>query len=220
MLELPESTIVGLTIPKKTFYEQLDASAALKRRFVEQIERIVFKRRIAKDSVNIAPGVRVEEVDVFEIELRAQNLDDEIVRLIDKAIPRQVLFLLKFEGLVQAQISYKEIKTVPSKETAKVNQIAFYKTEWLEPERLPCQMIGLDLDAVYENFVLQVAGDALRRDESRAVAELVDAQKKRAKIQKRIDALENKIRKEPQFNRQMEMSDEVKRLKKALEDLT
>ena len=219
MLKLPEKTILGQTMPKKMIYEQLDASAALKRRFVEQIERIVFQNRIAEDSVNIVPGVRVEEIDVFEIELRGQNLDEEIVRQIDKAIPRPILFLLKYEGLVQARISYKEIKIVPSKGTAKVNQIAFYKTEWVEPEKLPCKMVGFDLDAVYENFVLQVAGDALRRDASQTVAESVDSQKKRAKMQKRIDALENRIRKEPQFNRQMEMSDEIKRLKKELEEL-
>ncbi len=219
MLGLPESTVVNQTIPKKTFYEKLGANSSLKRRFVEQVDRIVWRSKIAANTVNIEPGRTIEEVDVFEIELREQDLDDEIVRLIDKAIPRPILFLLKFEGLVQARISYKEIRIVPSKGTVKVNQIAFYKTDWVDPENLPCKTVGLDLDAVYDNFVLQVAGDALRRDESQTVAESVDVQKRRAKIQKRIDALENRIRKEPQFNRQMEMSDEVKRLKKELEKL-
>ena len=40
------------------------------------------------------------------------------------------------------------------------------------------------------------------------------------KLQKQIAALENKIRKEKQFNRQVEMNAELKRLKKDLEQLT
>ena len=38
------------------------------------------------------------------------------------------------------------------------------------------------------------------------------------KLQKQIAALENKIRKEKQFNRQVEMNAELKQLKKNLED--
>ena len=40
------------------------------------------------------------------------------------------------------------------------------------------------------------------------------------KLQKQIAALENKIRKEKQFNRQVEMNAELKQLKKNLEQLT
>ena len=53
-----------------------------------------------------------------------------------------------------------------------------------------------------------------------SIAENIQRSAEREKLQKQIAALENKIRKEKQFNRQVEMNAELKRLKKDLEQLT
>ena len=219
MLGLPQTTVVDTTIPKKLLYEKLGASASLRRRFVEQVERIVWRHKIAPTTVNIAPGTTIDEIHVIQIELYTTQLDDEIVRKIDKALPYPVLFVLTCGDLAQALISYKEIALFKEKEGARVTQFAGYRTEWVELQELPCKLTGLDLDAVYENFVLQVAGKTLRKNESETLAESVNLQKQREKVQRKIDALEKKIWKEPQLNRQMEMSAALKRLKKELKEL-
>lgn len=53
-----------------------------------------------------------------------------------------------------------------------------------------------------------------------SVEENIQRSAKCEKLQKQIAALENKIRKEKQFNRQVEMNAELKQLKKNLEQLT
>lgn len=51
-----------------------------------------------------------------------------------------------------------------------------------------------------------------------SIAENIQRSAEREKLQKQIAALENKIRKEKQFNRQVEMNAELKQLKKNLKN--
>ena len=53
-----------------------------------------------------------------------------------------------------------------------------------------------------------------------SVSENVALDQKRQQLEKQIIALEKKIRREKQFNKQVEMNTELKRLKKELEELT
>lgn len=87
----------------------------------------------------------------------------------------------------------------------------------MDEETLALRLNGLTTDAVYESFVRQIAGDKLGAADLQTS---VDHSKERAELEKRIAALQNKIRKEKQLNRQVEMNAELKRLKKELEKLT
>lgn len=71
---------------------------------------------------------------------------------------------------------------------------------------------GLSLDAVYENFVRQIAGTALSSDESVTLKESVEQQKQREQLEKQIAALEAKIRKEKQPKKKFELVSELKQL--------
>lgn len=75
---------------------------------------------------------------------------------------------------------------------------------------------GLGLDAIYENIARQIAGDALADNKQESLGDSVERELKRQVLQKKIKALEGKIRKEKQFNRQMKMNGELKQLKKEL----
>lgn len=78
---------------------------------------------------------------------------------------------------------------------------------------------GLGMDAIYENIVRQIAGDALAENKQESLQDSVERELKRQVLQKKIKALEGKIRKEKQFNRRMKMNGERKQLKKELEAL-
>lgn len=75
---------------------------------------------------------------------------------------------------------------------------------------------GLGLDAIYENIARQIAGDALADNKQESLGDSVERELKRQVLQKKIKALEGKIRKEKQFNRQMKMNGELRQLKKEL----
>lgn len=215
MSVFPTSTEFNRKIPKQKFYENLNIPPTLKRVFVEQINGIFWRNKIAATTLNIAVGSAVTEIEVFEIRLNIPEVSEALLRQIDREIPYHILFLAEFEGKYQAWIGYKEQS---AGDTFKVN--GYYHTDWLTEDKLPLKIEGLDLDSVYENFVRQIAGGQLEKaapDE--ALKESVEREKKRRELEKKIAALQAKISKEKQFNRQVEMNSELKRLRRELEEL-
>lgn len=217
MIGLPKSTEFNKRIPKQKFYENLDISPALKKVFVEQVRIIYWKNKIAAATTNLASGTDVTELEVLEVRLNSPVLDDSLLRQIDKEIPYHILFLLEYQGKYQAWIGYKEATTSGNK-AFKVN--GYYHTEWLTEDELPLKLEGLSVDAVYENFVRQIAGDKLKTETSgESLKESVARDEQKQALQKQIATLQAKIRKEKQLNKQMQMNTELKKLKKELEVL-
>ena len=217
MLGLPKTTEFNKRIPKQKFYENMDISPALKKVFVEQVKIICWKNKIAASTTNLAAGSEVTELEVFEIRLNSPVLDDGLLRQIDREIPYHILFLLEYEGKYQARIGYKEAAASGSK-AFKVN--GYYYTEWVVEDELPLKMEGLNIDVVYENFVRQIAGDKLSTEKTgESLKESVEREEQRQTVQKQIEALKAKIKKEKQLNKQMEMNNELKKLKRELEEI-
>ena len=78
---------------------------------------------------------------------------------------------------------------------------------------------GLNMDAVYENLVRQIAGDELQADAGESLQASVARDERRRQLGKQIAALENKMRKEKQLNRRMEINAELKKMKLAIRQL-
>ena len=215
MIGLPKTTEFNKRIPKQKFYENMDISPALKKIFVEQVRIIYWKNKIAASTTNLAAGTDVTELEVFEVRLSSPVLDDSLLRQIDKEIPYHILFLLEYQGKYQAWIGYKEAAASGNK-AFKVN--GYYHTEWLVEDELPLKLEGLTVDAVYENFVRQIAGDKLKTEAAgESLKESVARDEQKQALQKQIATLQAKIRKEKQLNKQMQMNSELKKLKKELE---
>lgn len=215
MIGLPKTTEFNKRIPKQKFYENMDISPALKKIFVEQVRIIYWKNKIAASTTNLAAGTDVTELEVFEVRLSSPVLDDSLLRQIDKEIPYHILFLLEYQGKYQAWIGYKEAAASGNK-AFKIN--GYYHTEWLGEDELPLKLEGLNVDAVYENFVRQIAGDKLKTEAAGEILkESVARDEQKQVLQKQIATLQAKIRKEKQLNKQMQMNTELKQLKKKLE---
>ncbi|MEQ2470970.1 DUF4391 domain-containing protein [Laedolimicola intestinihominis] len=210
MLGLPKSTEFNKRIPKQKFYENLSVTSAMKTAFTEQIKSIYWRNKLAATTLNLAPGKLVTEIEVFEIRLTSPDLDEDILRLIDREIPYHILFLLEYDRKYQAAMGYKEASS-SGKAAFKVER--YYRTEWLTEEELSLHLEGLTIDAVYENFIRQIAGDRLVGNENTTLKESVEQQKQREQIEKQIVALETKMKKEKQLNRKMELKAEIKKLR-------
>ena len=216
MINLPKSTEFNKRIPKQKFYEKLNVTPTLKRSFIDQIKIVIWRNKIAESTINIAPGKTVTEIEIFEIQLNSSELDTDVLKLIDKEIPYHIVFILSFDGKYQAWTAYKE-EAASGNSAFKVD--TYYHTEWVAEEELPLKADGLDIDRVYENFVRQIAGDALKNVNDESLKESVEREKRREQLKKQIAVLEAKMRKEKQFNKQVEMNGQLKRLKKELEGL-
>lgn len=217
MLGLPKSTEFNKRIPKQKFYDNLTVTPALKKVFIDQIKTIYWRNKIAASTTNLALGTTVTELEVFEVKLNSQLLDDSFLRQIDKEIPYHILFILEYEGKYKAVIGYKEESG--GNAAFKVNR--YYSTEWMDEDALPLKLEGLSVDSVYENFIRQIAGDALAASASgETLKEYVDRDEKRQALVAQIAKLQKKIKSEKQLNKQMELNTQLKKLKKELEVLS
>ena len=228
---LPESTTLDRRVPKQKFYGNLAVSAALKRSFIDEIKTIWWRNKLAADKLNLAKGTTVTEIEVFEIELANGELNEDILRQMDRLIPYHLLFVLSFADRVQTWIGYKEASAT-GENAFKVSR--YYHTDWMPRAALRFTLSGLTLDEVYENLVRNIHAASQTattgRDGLRAVREAEAAWRDdlpiaaniardadRARLEKQIAALEAKMRREKQLNRKMELNAELKRLRKELE---
>lgn len=218
MLELPATTAFSKRIPKQKFYDNLSVTPELKRVFIEQISAIYWRNKIATSTLNVGAGERVTELEVFEIRLTKPMLDTRVLQLIDKEIPYHILFLLEHDGRYQAWIGYKE-PSLAKQGVFKVN--TYYNTAWQEPDKLFLRLEGLTIDAIYDGFVRQIAGERLASPNGTEISlkDAVERDTQRQLLLKQISMLEKRVNNEKQFNRRVELNAELKKLKNALSEL-
>ena len=155
---------------------------------------------------------------MLELALNQKEIDTDVLLQIDREIPYHILFVLSCENLYQVWIGYKQASAAGGN-AFKVG--SYYHTAWMPEEKL-CEILkiaGLAMDAVYEKFVRQIAGEALRKGNEESLKESVKRDARRKELEKQIQVLQVKIRKEKHLNRQMELNGEVKRQRKELERL-
>ena len=215
MFGFPASTEFNKRIPKQKFYENLDVSPTLRRMFTDQIRFVYWRNKLAASTLNIAAGEAVTEVEVFEMRLNEPQLDEAVFRQIDREIPYHILFILTCDGKAQAWIGYKEA-AASGGNAFKVSR--YDHTDWMPENELNFSVDGLNMDAVYESLVRQIAGDALQIDSGESLKASVERAEKKKQLEKQIAALEKKLRREKQLNRRMEMNAELKKLKGKYED--
>ena len=214
MLDFPKSTEFNKRIPKQKFYENIDVSPALKKVFVEQIKLIHWRNKLAESTLNIVPGQAVTEIEVIEIKLTQPQLDEAVLRQMDKEIPYHILFVLTYGNKVQAWTGYKE-SAESGNNAFKVNK--YYHTEWMLEDELTLEIEGLNMDAVWDNFIIQVGG--LEITQGNSLEEQIALDERKAKLTKEIEKLEKQARKEKQPNKKFQLAQQAKNLKAELEDL-
>lgn len=185
MLGFPQTTEFNKRIPKQKFYENMEVSPALKRVFVEQIKLIHWRNKLAVSNMNIAPSETVTEIEVIEIKLAQQQLNEAVLKQIDKEIPYHILFILSFDGKVQAWTGYKEA-TEGGNKAYKVNK--YYHTDWMPQDELNLKIEGLNMDTVWENLIIQVGG--VEVGQGKSLDEQIQLDEQKAKVlKKRLEGL-------------------------------
>ena len=178
MLVLPDTTHFGKVIPKKKFYEYGSVTPSLKRLFIDGVEQIRWSYKIAPSTMNITEGKEVAEIEILELSMRESIAPTELLKVIDQAIPYHILFLLHWEGKVQAWMAYKSV----TNQSVQVKQ--YFHTVWMEE------------DDLYENWVRQIAGGELAKDTDHSLDKSIAIESKRQQLKKEMEKLKKKVRKE------------------------
>lgn len=216
MIQFPKSTAFGRRVPKELFYKNLDVKSELKRLFIDQIKRITWANKLLPETMNLAHGETVQEIEVFHILLMGNELDDRVLTLMDRGIPYHLLFVLERpDGKERLSIAYKEQTT---KKDAAFQLKECYHTAWMMHEDLSLNLTALNMDALYESLVRQIAGETLPSQKDQSLRATVARQQERERIQKQIRKLQAQMKREKRLAKQMELRREIARLEKELEE--
>ena len=205
----PESTYIGKRIPKEGFYSKANLNVAQKKAFVEDIESIIWRNLLSENTLNVSKGEKVTQIDVIQINLKRREYNKTLLDVIEKAIPRHLVFILAFNNSRQFSLNYKE-----EFQKGRFKIVESFTTDWINENEAVLNIQGHDLDTVYENFVYQIAKGRITKTDGLELSKTIQQSQEIERIKKRIAALEDKKRKEKQFNIQLKIANEIKRLKK------
>lgn len=216
LVRWPEAAKVDRLIPKERLYAETSASTALRQRFVDEVIRVRWAYKLSEESMRLAPGEIVTEIQVFEIDLKDSNLDNSVLASIDKATPSQVIFeLSRREGVGTERAMAAAYK----RSGGKTKGTDYFRTDWVASDQprilLP---VALDMDRLYCQLLGHLFPYPMRAGE-----ELSDALGRMSRIRslgREIAALENRGRSEVQFNRKIELQHQLRVKEKELDQFT
>ena len=198
MLILPINCKVNKVIPKKAFYERIDISSKVKEKFINIIEKIIWLYKISEDTINIKKTENVEEIEVFRLELKKDEDVKDIIKIITKNIPYKILFIITFEEKKKYAIKYED---------------DIFITEW--NENISININSLTLEELYKDLIRKIN----KIDNNNDLEIEINKAKKIEQINKDIERLESKLKKEKQFNLKVDINKEIINKKMELEEL-
>lgn len=216
----PKQAEFNRTLPKNKIYDRSGANTRLKDLFVEQVEQIVWRYKLAPETINLAAKPGVSEIQVFAIQLKTPELHRDVLRCIDGAVQFPIIFELTqgqgAEARTQVVATYKR----PSEaESAKWVCSDYIESGWIPAtaERRPLPL-ALDLGGLYEQLLHRLVPISARTQE--ALRDLIArTEAVMAKI-KEVEKTEARLAKEKQFNRKVEINTTLRQLKAELEQLS
>jgi len=149
LVQWPETAKVDRVIPKDRLYAEASAGTALKQRFVDEVQRVRWAFKLGEESLRLAPGETVTEIQVFVVDLKGSSLDNSVLTAIDKTIPSQIIFELRREdGLWTEQAMAAAYKRAGGK----TKGTDYFRTGWIgsDQSRIPLPA-ALDMDGLYAN---------------------------------------------------------------------
>ena len=213
----PNAGRVDRIISKERLYSESGVTTAVRQRFIDQVQRVRWAYKLGEESIRLKGTANVSEIQVFEIELKNATLDDTVLATIDKSIPSPIVFELSRDDgdWVEQAMSAADVPASAGKPKAK----AYFRSGWIRTadERAALPQ-ALDIEGLYAQLLGALLPHPLRRGEklSDGIARMEGIRK----LEREIGRLEKKVRREPQFNRKVELRRNLRALQDELDSTT
>ena len=221
LYKFPQQAKVDRLIPKNKFYEQGKANTKIEQLFVNQVENIRWAYKLASSTIHLQDQEDLKEIQIFRVKSRVEDLDVSILSFIDKLILTPIIFEVVYQDKVKVVATYKRLNQA-DKTKAVVGQ--YYASDWLEDADRVELPLYLKLADLYEHFIAQILPIALSKDqendnESFSIELQLQKSQQLESLQKQLDKLKSKLRTEKQFNRKVELNNQIRLLGAQLDKL-
>lgn len=206
MIDFPASTIVRRRLPKEAFYKHLPLSAALKQKFVSDVDRITVENSLTKGNLNLEKDSEIREIMLLSISLKKQDFDGKIVEAIARQNPHKLIFLLVYDAERQLAVYHSKL----------------YRTKWMKENNLSLTLAGNTLDEIWDDLVRQIAvsSEAVLKQEGQTIDEQLKTQDEINRLNTLIKRIEAAAWKEQQPKKKFELYTRLQEYKKQLEEIT
>lgn len=215
LIQYPAKATFGRPLPKNKLYEHGKVNTRLKNLFVQEVEQIVWQYKLAPETINLSASAGVPEIQVFAIQLKAQELSLDVLRCIDEAVQYPIIFELTFERRIKVVAAYKR----PNEADASRWVLSeYFSTEWFNSEVVRTSLpVALNLGSLYAQILQSLIPLPSRPHES-----LPDHISRANQVfikQREVQQTTAKLAKEKQFNRKVEINAALRVLQSELKQL-
>lgn len=220
LLTYPKQAAFGRVLPKNKIYEHSGADTRVKQLFVDQVEQIVWQYKLAPETINLPARPGVPEIQVFCIQLKATELDEDVLRCIDGAVQYPVVFELHQGQGEQAKTRVVAAYKRPSEADASRWVLSnYFASAWLPAASDRAAMpLALDMAHLYSTLLEGLLPMQARPQE--ALPDLVLRVEQAASKRREVEKAQARLAKEKQFNRKVEINATLRQLKSELEQLS
>lgn len=214
-LRFPAQTAYGRVIPKTRIFAHAEPGSRVKAQFAREVEQLVWSHKLAPDTLNLPAHPDVQEIQVISITLKSDQLSEELLRVLDRAIPSPVLYTVQAGELLRYIATYKR----PNRADAEKWILGdYWWTEWIPADDAPQPLpFALDLQGLYHALLHLLVPVAARPQEDME-AHITRATRQRA-LQREAEVLRNRLHHEKQFNRKVEINQRLRSLQQEIDSL-
>lgn len=211
LFDLPLSSKVDRVVPKNSFDDF--ASNKVKKLFTNQILKILWKNKLSVETINLR-GKEIDEIQIFDIELKERVYISEILNLIDKFIPYHIIFIIRFREDLYVSVSPKHLNPL-NNNTAVIDYT--FKSDWIKSEKFNLKIeLKNNLDDIFYFFCCQFS-PAIKNKKN--IQELITANKDMDLLNKEIQKIKQQIAITKQFNKKVEFNQQLQTLLIQLKDI-
>jgi hypothetical protein len=212
----PEKATFNKVIPKNTIYSYAKPSSKVKELFIRQVEKITWAYKLSPQTINLPADGYVTEIQVIVVDLKNNNFNQEILKTIDKAIPSPLIFVLRVANKICYAMAYK--RQSEADQSKWVISEYFYSPWMNENQQKKPLPVALNLRILYEILIKNLSPVSPLPDEE--METFINRVEELNIKQREAEKLQNKIRREKQFNRKVELNNNLKKIRSEIKVLT
>lgn len=222
LFEYPQQATFGRVLPKSKIFAFGKVSRRLKDAFATEIDRIVWRFKLAPETTNLPAAPSVAEIQVFAVELKPDiaEVSEDILRCIDNAIGFPIIF-----EVLAPKAKGNRIKVITAYKRPSEADISkwvvgdYFTTEWVAADTTRSPLpVALNLSSLYEQILRQLMPIAGKPGET--LHNLAERHRLIAVRQRELAKLESQLKREKQFNRKVEINAHLREVKAEVDALT
>lgn len=209
MFKFNEKTQVNVQFKMLELFRTIKADKVVKAD-AGNVTKVTLSNVLSPDRTNMESSDDVKEIYVFDLELNSNKVPEKFIEALNKSINFQTLLTLRYNDKVKYIIAVKII------DDEKIKILKTFESDWQE-ETLDEMPSSVKLENIYKQMIAKLTLYPFKTSEDfkQYVDRMSAIKKQKSEIEKQTKIMNA----EKQPNIKMKLNDEIKQMKKELQEL-